>query len=159
MKTANAFDGDDSAVYDRLTRARDCFCASCCDRCVFTWVKQVDLGSAVIAAYGLGIVSARAGVGILIRTCRTHGKFPHTGPHPVIGHRIQYGEPGPACGAVDKRMHIPAVRRVVKLLPAFGTGGNVRRYENIPFFFLTLNNIKLLIRNILTFCHINFQHC
>ncbi len=89
-------------------------------------IQEIDLRAAVIAADRLGIVAPCLRMGIFVFTVRTHREIRHTGPFPVIGHRVQNRQARPAGGTVNKRMHITAVCRIIQFLSAFRTGGDVR---------------------------------
>ena len=88
--------------------------------------KQVHFRTAVIAAYGLRVISAGPGAVVFLCTRPAHGKHLHAGPLPVIRQGIKDGHPGTAAGAVDKGMQIAAVRRIIKLSLTFLADGNIR---------------------------------
>ena len=95
-------------------------------------IQEIDLRAAVIAADRLGVVAPGQGTVILLGTGPAHGKHLHAGPLPVVGQGVQDGQPRAAAGAVDKRMEVSFVRRVVHLPDAVLADRNVRRDEDLP---------------------------
>ena len=124
----------------------------------FVPIHNVYFRSAIVAAYRLRIVSPGLGIIVFLRTFRTHGKFLHTGPFPVIGQRVQDRQPRTAAGAVDERMLIPPVLRIIHLLDAFITDGDIRRYKDLALGLFALNDLKGgKGRWIRCFFHIHFK--
>ena len=140
VKAADALDGDDPPIDDSLSGCDDGLTAP------FGPVQEIDFGTTVVAADGLGIVTPRLGVGIFIFALRAHGKFAHTRPLAVIGHGVEDGQPRPAGRAVDEGMEIAAVRLVKEFFLTGIADGNVRRDEDIAFFPGAFDNGKGLIR-------------
>ncbi len=152
MESSDPLDRDDLPIDDRLTDTGDRRASPLLS------ARQIYLRPAVIAAHRLCIVSARLRMCIFIRTLRAHRKFTHTRSFAVIRHGIQDRESWPACGTIDKRMHIPPVFRIVQLLFAFRTGRDIRRNEDIALLLLALNNVKLRKRHVLARMDIDFQN-
>ena len=86
-------------------------------------------GPADRAGVGLGVVPAGGDVAVFGRTGRAHGKAGHGGVGPVVGQRLQDGEPGPAVGAVDEGVAVAAVGGVVHLPQAGRAGGQVGGHQ------------------------------
>ena len=120
MKTTDSLNRRNAARGDHFSRIGDRFTAS------FVTADQINLRPAVIAAHWLGIESSRLRIVVFLRTLRTHRKFLHAGPFSVIRQRIQDRQPRPAAGTIDKRMQIASVVRIIQLLFAFITNGNIR---------------------------------
>ena len=108
----------------------------------FVPIHDIYFRSAIVAAYRLRIVSPGLGIIVFLRTFRTHGKFLHTGPFPVIGKRIQDRQPRAAAGAVDERVLIPPVLRIIHLLDAFIADGDIRRHKDLTLGLFALNNLE-----------------
>ena len=137
MKTADSFDRHNSAVVDHLPCISDGIPAP------FASADQIHFRSAIVAAHRLCIIPPRLRIIIFFRTIRTHRKFFHAGALPVIGQRIQYGQPGTAAGTVDKRMQIPPVLRIIQFLFTLITDRNIRRNKDLPLCFFAFYNVKI----------------
>ena len=151
MKAADPLDRHDLAFHDRASGR--------CDRvtAALGTAYQIHLRTAVIAADRLRIIASGLGMCVLPFTSRTHRKLSHTGALPVIRHRIQDRDARTAGCAVDKRVHVPAVIRIIELLLAFITSRDIRGDENSPRFLLALNNQKLFRVDRISIPHINFE--
>ena len=151
MKSANSFNRHDSSGFDGLSRINNCLSSPLFPS------NQVNLRSTLVAADRLCIVSSRLWTVIFFCTVRTHRKFFHARPLPVIRKGIENRQPWATARTVDKRMQIPPVFRVKHFLFTLVTDGDIRRDENLSLCFFTLNNIKTLIRNRVFFqLHIDF---
>ena len=119
--------------------------------------RQIDFGAAIIAADGLGVVTAAGGVVVLGTARPAHGEDPHAGPFPVVGHGVQNGQPGAAGGAIDEGMQITAVRGVEKLLPALGADADIGRNEDVPRLVEAFDDGKSVILFFLVDAHIGLE--
>ena len=136
MKTTYSLNRRNAARGDHFSRIGDRFTAS------FVTADQIDLRPAVIAAHRLGIESSRLRIVVFLRTFRTHRKFLHAGPFSVIRQRIQDRQPRPTAGTIDKRMQIASVVRIIQLLFAFITNGNIRWNKDFSLCLFTFYNLK-----------------
>ena len=137
MKTSDSFDRRDPALGDDPARP--------CDRLSpphGLFAGQIDLRPALIAAHGLRVIApARRGV-ILLSALRTHGKHLHAGPFSVIRQCVQDRQTRSAAGAVDERMQIPSVRRIIELRLALLADRDIRRDEDFPLCFGALDDLE-----------------
>ena len=139
MKAADALDCRDAAIDQDAPGLQDCLSAGDRGRTPVFW-KDVNMGTAVVAADRLGVISACGRGDIFVTAFRTHGEYLHGCPLPVIGKRFKDRKPRAARGAVDKRMQISPVRRIQQLRPAFVTNGDVRGHEDLSFCLTAFNN-------------------
>ena len=58
--------------------------------------QEIDVRSAVVAAYGLRVVAARLGMGVFVTARRAHGERSHARTLAVVGHGVEDGEAGAA---------------------------------------------------------------
>ena len=119
VKAADALDGDNAARLQHMPCACDCSMVA-----LFT-AKEIDVRSAVVAAYGLRVVAARLGMGVFVTARRAHGERSHARTLAVVGHGVEDREPGTARGAVDERMEVAAVAFIEKFGLTLGTDGDV----------------------------------
>ena len=119
MKAADSFNRHDFAFTDQPARISNGISPP-----LFS-ADQIDFRSTFIAAHRLGIITPCFFIIILFRAVRTHGKFLHTCPFPVIGQGIQDRQPRATAGTVDKRMQIPPVFRIVHFFLTFLADGNI----------------------------------
>ena len=120
MKTADSLDRHDPAGSDHTPCLSNRFPSP-----LFSSDK-IYLRAAVVAADRLCIITSGVRVIVLVCAGRTHGKFFHAGPLPVIRKGIQDRQPWPAAGTVDKRMQIPPVLRIKHLLFTLIADRNIR---------------------------------
>ena len=137
VKTTDSLDGHDPAGSNGLPRISDGLPAP------FFSSDEINLRPAVIAAHRLSIIAPGVRIMVLIRAGRTHGKFFHAGPFPVVRKGIQDGKPWATAGTVDKGMQIPPVFRIKHLLLTFVADGNIRRNKDLALCLLAFNDIKL----------------
>jgi hypothetical protein len=76
------------------------------------------------------------GIIIFAGTVITHGKTSHGGLWPIVRYVINYGIPGPAIGAVDKRVKVSPVLLVEEFSEAIAAGCCVWGYEGCSLFAL-----------------------
>ena len=126
VEAADAFDGDAAAAREHFARSRDG-----CAAAYLLRVQQVDLRAAVIAADRLRVVAPRGRRVVLGGAGVAHGELPHARALAVVGHGLEDGEARPAGRAVDERVQVAPVRRIVELRAALFTRRDVRRYEDI----------------------------
>ena len=103
--------------------------------------KQINLRTAVIAAYRLGVIPAGPGPVIFLRAGSAHGKHLHAGSLPVIGEGVQNGHSG-SRGTVDKRDGDNGGWRVVHLLLALLADSDIRGNIDLTACFCTLDDGK-----------------
>ena len=120
VKAADALNGHDAAPADKVPHLNQGILPR------FRAFQQVQFRSAVVAADWLSVIPPGPNIRILPVTFLAHGKFPHAGANPVVGHGVQNRQPRSAGRAVDKRMQVPPICRVEKLSLAVRTGGDVR---------------------------------
>ena len=88
---------------------------------------QDDMGTAFETSVRLGVEASVGGVGVLLRACVAHGKRRHGRRRPVVGQRVDNGEPGTAVCAVHKRVAITPVLRVEEFVQAVGACRQIGR--------------------------------
>ena len=149
VESADTLDRDDLPVDDRLPRRGDRRASA------LRPPDQIDLRSAVVAADGLRVVAPGLGVRVLPLALRTHRKLTHTRALAVVGHRVEDRHARAAGRAVDERVHISSVIRIVELGLALVAGRDVGGDEDRPGFLLALDDQKLLRRDRVRVPHID----
>ena len=139
MKASDSLDCNNTALSNRFSRISDRFSAP------FFSADQIHFRTTFIAADRLCIISSGYRIIIFLCTIRTHRKLFHTSPLTVIRQRIQYRQPWPTAGAVNKRMQISPILRVKHFLFAFLTDCDIRRDKDFSLCLFTFDNIKLCI--------------
>ena len=133
VETAEPLDRHDAVAGDELGATGDDgvagFTCSAHERFAPAPFLPGDVRSAGKAGIGLRMKTAVKWVGVLACTCRAHGEGAHGGLRAVVGETADDGEARAAVGAVDKRVMVPAVRRVEELAQAVIAGGDVGRDE------------------------------
>jgi hypothetical protein len=97
--------------------------------------------SAGWAGRWLGMEPPVAGIGILAPTGGAHGKPPHGGAFPVVGHAQYDGEAGATVRAVEERVTIAALVGVGHITETRCAGRHIRRHEDV------LHLVPLALRN------------
>ena len=88
-------------------------------------VQEVDVGAAMGAADGLGVVAAVLGVVVFFGAAGAHGEGFHGGAAAVVGGGFLDGEAGAAVCAVDEGVEVAGVLWVVEFAGAVVAGGDV----------------------------------
>ena len=124
VEAADALDRGDAAVPDHVPRADDRVGTAQAGLALGEGQRE-DLGTAVVAADGLGVVAPRGGVGVLARAVLAHRELRHARALAVVGHRVEDRDAGAAGGAVDEGMQVAPVARVKELPLARIADGDV----------------------------------
>ena len=124
---AQALDGDDAAGLDGLPGQLD----GVARKLPPLGVAVEHMGAADRTAVRLGVVAAVFDIVVLPVAVRAHGKAPHGGQGPVIGHVFDNGKAGAAVGAVDERIAVAPVLRVQQLPQAVRAETDVRGDERV----------------------------
>ena len=92
---------------------------------------QIHLWSTLVAAHRLRVIPPGFLIRVFFCTVRAHRKLFHTCAFPVIRQSIQNRKPWSTAGAVDKRMQIPPVLRIIQFLFTLITDRNIRHHFHI----------------------------
>ena len=136
MISADPFDSCDLAVCQKPAHVPDRIRSS------LRASDDIDFGPAVVAADRLGVVASGCRIIILSLTIRTHREFLHRCPAAVIWERIQDRQSRTAGCAVDKRVKVSSVRRIIQLPPAVLAGRDIRRDEYLASLLDALHDLK-----------------
>ena len=106
--------------------------------------QEVDVGAAVGAADGLGVVAAVLGVVVFGGAAGAHGEGFHGGAAAVVGGGFLDGEAGAAVCAVDEGVEVAGVLGVVEFAGAVVAGGDVGGDVDRALFALALYDLEVV---------------